>query len=489
MVDGYYILNEIECKTRELEKLLKEELRKRAISMVSIPGNFQLYIEEYSGGEAMFSWTNEEHDEDITVNLDLVGNLLRLSIDMNNKTKDSIPSKTEERKERAERFFISHYPNALNDLTFYKSKKLTYVHRFFYEQIVMGLPLDNAGCYIDIDSLGEVVEFTYKGVKPTPEIPAILIPREKLIDHALNRVDFQLMITNLYTDIHNVAEDGIHLVYDLEPYFMEYKADEMEPTLTIIHEEDEPQSCVTLESPTNTIIQKKLSNEEIIGISEQMEVIREVDMGEETGIVWREQDWEMKEEDLSMNGFFTRQTEDTVKAFISKKTGKVRSFIWFKERGGDLQLGREECYQKALDFLQMIDPDYYEYLQLIVWEEEDETRRKESFTFQLISGYDIPVQLELVMVVVNPNTGEIDHYSGPSFDVKQLSQIPAKPAISKEEAREIFSNHLDFELAWSKDYDSETESYSLVYKACDQYSRTPIRYIDAMNGSVIFTKE
>ena len=32
------------------------------------------------------------------------------------------------------------------------------------------------------------------------------------------------------------------------------------------------------------VIRKDLSNEEIIGISEQMEVIREVDMGEETGM-------------------------------------------------------------------------------------------------------------------------------------------------------------------------------------------------------------
>ena len=39
------------------------------------------------------------------------------------------------------------------------------------------------------------------------------------------------------------------------------------------------------------------------------------------------------------------------------------------------------------------------------------------------------------MVVVNHKTGKIDHYSGPSFDLKQLSQIPAEPAISKKEAK------------------------------------------------------
>ncbi|WP_342429704.1 YcdB/YcdC domain-containing protein [Neobacillus sp. FSL H8-0543] len=472
--------------------MLKEELQKRALSIIPISVNFQPVIEEYTEGEAMFSWTNEEKDEDITINLDINGNLLSLSIDKNDKTRDIIPLNFEESKERAERFLLSHYPNALNDLTLYKSKKLTCVHRFYYEQIVMDLPLENAGCYIDIDPLGEIVGFTYQGVKRNPEIPAMLISKEKLIEHVLNRVDFQLLITYLYSDIHNVAEDGLHLVYDLDPYFMEYKADVLEPTLTIIHEEDSTQSYVTLAPPTSTIIRKYLSNEEIIGITEQMEVIREVDMGEEIGIVWRERDWEMKEEDLSINGFFTRQTEDTVKAFISKKTGKVRSYIWFKERSGDLQLNRKECYQKAIDFLQMLDPNYYQYLQLIVWvdeEEEDETRMKESFTFHLHNGQDIPVQLALVMVVVNPKTGEIDHYSGPSFDLEQLSQISAKPAISKKEAREIFSNHLDFELAWSKNYDSETDSYSLVYKACDRFSRNPIRYIDAMNGSVIINKE
>ena len=423
--------------------MLKEELKKRALSLITIPGNLQPVIEEYAEGEVMFSWTNEEQDEGITINLDLAGNLTSLSIDKNDEHPDTKPLNLDERKERAEQFILSHYPNALNELTFYKSKKLTRVQRFYYEQIVMDLPLENAGCFIDIDPMGNIVEFTYNGVKQIPEIPNMLISKEKLIEHVLNRVDFQLMITKLYTGFHNVAEDGLHLVYDLEPFFMEYKADVMEPTLTIVHEEDDPQTYVPLEPSTSTVIRKDLSNEEIIGISEQMEIIREVDMGEETGIVWRERDWEMKEEDLSMNGFFTRQTEDTVKAFISKKTGKVRSFIWFKERSGDLQLTREECYQKALDFLQMVIPDYYQYLQLIVWEdeeEEDETRVKESFTFHLHNGHYIPVQLEIVIVVVNHKTGKIDHYSGPSFDFKQLNHISAQPAISKKEAKEILQS-------------------------------------------------
>ncbi|WP_163969801.1 YcdB/YcdC domain-containing protein [Oceanobacillus halotolerans] len=477
--------------------MLKEELKKRAISMVQIPSHFHSIIEEYverenGEGEAMFSWTNEAQDEGVTINLDFSGNLTSLSIDNNDENLDVIPLNIETKRERAEQFLLRHYPDALKYLTYYKAKKLTRTDRFYYEQIVMDLPLGNAGCYIDIDHVGSIVKFTYQGVKQIPDIPTTLIPKEKLVEHVRNRLNFQLGTTNLYTAIHDVAADGLRLVYEPDQFFMKYKADVLKPTLTIIHDEDEPQTYVSLTPPSTTNVRKDLSIEDIVGITDRMEVIREVDMGEETGIVWRDQDWEMKERDLSINGFFKRQSEDTVKAFISKKTGKVRSFMWFNERSGDLRLSREACYQKAIAFLQMIVPNYYQYLQLIVQENEeevDDTSKKEAFTFNMHNGHGIPIHLELVIVVVNRQTGQVDHYSGPSFDMEQLSQLPIEPAISKKEASEIFINHLDFELAWNKNYDSKTESYILVYQACDRHSRTPIRSIDAMTGAVISNKD
>ncbi|MEG6617207.1 YcdB/YcdC domain-containing protein [Peptococcaceae bacterium 1198_IL3148] len=475
--------------------LLREELRKRALSMVQIPNHFQPVIEEYTEGEngeggAMFSWTNKEKDEGIMISLDLAGNLTSLLIDMNDKNSNAIPLNVAERRERAEQFLLSHYPQALKDLTLYNTKKLTNGYRFYYEQMVMDLPLDDAGCFIDVDAAGSIVEFTYRGVKQTPEIPTKLISKEVLIEHVQNRLDFQLRVTNLYTDIHNVAEDGLRLVYIPEP-FMEYQADVLQPTLTIVHQEEDLQRYATVPPPSGTIERKDLSIEDIVGISEGMEVIREVDMGEETGIVWRDRDWETKEQDLSMVGFFQRHSGGTVKAFIAKKTGKVRSFMWFKERSGDLCLSHQACYQKAIDFLQRVIPDYYQYLQLIVRENEevDGTEMQQSFLFHMCNEHGIPMELGLVTVVVNRKTGQIDHYSGPRFDVEQLSQIPAEPAISKKEVREIFINHLDFKLAWSKNYDSETEPYTLVYQACDRHSRTPIRYIDAMTGAVISDKD
>ncbi|MDX8361627.1 YcdB/YcdC domain-containing protein [Cytobacillus sp. IB215316] len=478
--------------------MLKEELRKRALSIVEIPANFQPIIEEYAGGEngagqAMFSWANEKRDKGVIINLDLSGNLTSLTIDMGDGgNSNTVLSDVEERKERAEQFLLSHYPDALNDLTFSEMRKLDHAYRFNYELVVMDLPLKSTGCIIDVDHMGNIVKFSYKVANQIPEIPTTLISKEKLIEHVKNNLNFEQTITNLYTINHNVADDGLSLVYELEPSSMKFKADVLTPTLSIIPDEDIPETYVLLPAPLNTTTQKDLSIEEVIGIPDEFGVIREVDMGEEIGIVWRNRNWKMEEQDLSFEGFLKRHTEGTVKAFISKKTGKVRSFVWFNERSGDLRLTREECFQHATRFLEGVIPNYHKYIQLVVRENGEEvkdTRKKETFSFRIHNGNGIPVQLEKVVVTVNCETGQIDHYSGPSFDIEQLSQIPAEPTISKEEARDIFFNHLDFELAWNKNYGGETESYILVYQACDRYSKTSIKYIDAMTGVVISAKE
>jgi hypothetical protein len=95
--------------------------------VVQIPSHFQHLIEEYvkqenGEEEAMFSWTNEGQDENITINLHLTG----LSIDNNDKNSDVITLNIEKKRECAERFLLSHYPEALIDLTYYKTK-----HAFF----------------------------------------------------------------------------------------------------------------------------------------------------------------------------------------------------------------------------------------------------------------------------------------------------------------------------------------------------------------------
>ncbi len=465
----------------------KEEFKKRAKAIVEIPAHFKPVIEdiledENGGGEAIFTWVNEaQEEEEIDLALDLNGHLLRLSIDKNYEEPMINPLNEGEKQRIGESFLGHHYPDALKSLTLSKVINQTYDDIFYYEQLVMDLPLPNAGCTIVIDHGGDVIGFTYQGIKPIPHIPETVIAKEKLVADVQARLDFELNIVQQ-------EEGDFRLVYEPTLECSDYKAERLEPTLTIIHEaEDVYRRFIPLPIPANSPQNPSASNEEIIGITEEMEVIREKDMGDEWGVVWRNKNWEGNEKELSLNAFLANHNDDTVKAFINKETGKVTRFIWFHERTGDLQLTREECFAIASDFLQKMIPEYCPYLQLVVSRESDEDLDQPTtmsgFMFWFHNGQGIPVQSEIVMVVVNPTTGQIDHYSGVHMELEHLQQTEAEPAISKEEARKQFLKHLDFQLSW--DYDYENESHTLIYESCDCHTRTHIRYIDAMTGEVI----
>lgn len=464
----------------------KDKLKLRALSIVPLPSHYKLIIEEYSENESvMFSWTNESQDESITVELDSTGNLIYLSIEKGHSVSEANSLSIDEKRRCAEQFLLNHYPSALEDLTFSKAKQLSRVDRFYFEQIVIDLPLEHAGCFIDVDALGNIVGFRYDGVKMSPKIPSRLVSKEALLEYVRNTLALQLVITKLSRDVYNVKKDGLHLVYEVNT-FLHFKADALEPTLTIIHDENVPESYGTLPALPINKIANAFTNEELIGITDELELIREVDRGLEIGIVWRKRDWEMREKDLSMNSFFKMRSEDTVKAIISKKTGEIQSFLWMYERSGNLQLSQGDCYQKALDFLLKIIPDYYPYLQRLIRgdEEEDDTSLKESFMFHAYNGQGIAIH-DMVVVVVNRMTGQIDNYAGPNFDLFELSQVSTEPAISLEEAYRRFVENVDFQLVWDKNYDDEIESYQLIYQACDRHTRLPIRYIDATTGEII----
>lgn len=458
--------------------LLSEELKEIALLMVELPNDFQLLIEEdFEEDGVAFVWANEEQDESISIHVDLSGNLKKLSIDWEDSNPTLALLSIEERRERAEQFLLNHYRNALNEFVFTRHQKQTDCIRFYYEQIVLDLPLENAGCFIEIDPVGNIIEFTYDGVEDIPRIPDILISKEKLIEDVRSRLDFQLTIAKLYAELHNVEVDGLYLVYEPKQSFMSYKGGILKPTLTVEHEEDEEETYVSLTAESKRVIYKDLSIEEIVGIPESMEVIREVDAGDEIGRVWRNPDWKMKEKDLSSASFLRDDIENTVNVFTSKETGRINSFAWFKDRSGNLQLSREACYEKAICFLQLVFPKYDQYLQLIIQDEGEEEEVKEWFTFFMHNGQGIPLQSEMVIIVINRTTGQVDYYSGPDVDVEKLDEVSSDPAISRQEAKDLFMEQLD--------YDGEEGSNFLVYEACERFTKKEIRYIDAMTGKIV----
>lgn len=461
-----------------------DKLKARALEIVNVPDDYSLLIEDFiEEKEAIFIWVNEAEDYGITVKLNSEGNLTNLNIDKKMNVDEGVTGV--QKRELAEQFLLHHYPEALEDFTYNFTRRMTHSDRFYYSQFVMDLPIENAGCYIDVNDAGEITAFSYDGVKPLPAIPENIIAAEALIEDVKSKLDFEVEIIHVSDLFLDVEEEGLRLVFDPVNGYEKYKADQPLPTYKYQREEDMKDAYECL--PEYRKQPGAMSNKEIIGITSDMEIIREVDMGGEIGIVWRGRDWDVPEQGVTMNDFFKRQTESTVKAFISKTSGKVIRFAWFYERRGTLDLSREECYEIAVRFLQSVIPEFYPFLQRIVRGDEDELSEKETFVFRVDNGHDIPVQSEIIMVAVSTRTGLVDHFSGPTIEIGELKKLPTAPKISMEEAALIYLRNLDFQLAW--EYDHDEGAHSLIYTPCEKESRTPIRYIDGMTGRVIVEKE
>jgi len=482
--------------------LQKEALRKRAQEIINIPDHFHPVIEEYfegDDGEALFPWTNEAEDKEIVINLDLAGHLTSLSIESESAQLPTTPLDKATRKIRAEEFLGTHYPNALSALTLQRTTEHEENIHFYYEQMVAGLPLALAGCFIKVDPSGQVIEFRYDGVKPHPNLPNQFISTDTLKNDLQRNLEFELKIVQEERTTDAVKDNGLRLVYEPKQYVLDYIADQMTPTLTVDFDEDQEDyhTYVPLLSPSEQPSKQDRheSIETFVGIPEQMEIIREVDTGEETGIVWRDKDWVKETTDLSIADYFEDQSGDTVKAFISNTTGQVTRFLWFKQPSSKLQLDTASCYQRAIDFLHEALPGCDTYLQRIICDdndvaeedgvEEDEQILNETFFFGLFNAQDIPVGLEMISVSVSPVTGEINEYGGPSFEMKQLDSIPGEARISKQEARAYFIEHVDFQLAWDLDYDEDPPADRLVYQVCERQTKKKIHYVDAITGALI----
>ncbi|WNF23514.1 YcdB/YcdC domain-containing protein [Mesobacillus jeotgali] len=461
----------------------REKLKARALEIGGIPANYTLLIEDFiEEKEAIFIWVNEYEDSGITVKLDSEGNLTNLILDKKVNVEEGTTAV--QKRELAEQFLLHHYPKALQDFSYGFTRRMNHGDRFYYSQFLMDLPMGHTGCYIDVNDSGEITTFSYYGVKPLPAIPENIIAIEALREDVKSKLDFEIEIIHV-SDLFLDVEEGLRLVYEPVNGYEKYKATQMIPTYKYQRDEEIPETYERL--PEYEQQAGTMSNEEIIGITSDMEIIREVDMGGEIGIVWRGRDWDVPEKGKTMNDFFKQQTESTVKAFISRASGKVIRFAWFYKRNGTLELSREECYEIAVRFLQSVIPEFYPFLQRIVRGDEDQPSEKESFMFRIHTGHDIPVQSEIIMVAVSTRTGLVHHFSGPSLEIGELKKLSTAPKISREEAAQIYLKHLDFQLAW--EYDHDEKVHSLIYTPCEKESRKPIRYIDGMTGKIIVEKE
>ncbi|WP_159885828.1 YcdB/YcdC domain-containing protein [Paenibacillus puerhi] len=549
---------------------LRLRLREQAISLFSIPASYRLTIDEYkepkAGQEAQvtFVWIKPGSEDGIAVELAEDGLLLDYSRDVDKESETEevrLEAYLHEEEEqgnppaqksgasgvsgahaagkyqmKAEQFVRLHRPDALARFALLSSRPTREGWSFLYGQQAMGLPLPRTGFRVHLHRSGEVCGFTYYGEQPEPVLPArIAAPDQvrRMIDDTLELELKLCQIGSYYT----AQEYGLRLVYEPLQVPRSFPADETE----LLKEGEarqvkghagngEEQDPEELEELWLSVPQRALTGKTLAYTDERIAAwtgidpscyvkLREADMGDRLGMVWRRSDWTAEtmgplradgghtetaadgvaeagkaEEpgkadagyaELTASAFMRERSESTIKVQVEPATGRLLSLMRFEERSGPLRLTRPECLQLALDLLADIHPGMEPYLQLQEQEENPDSDT-EAFSFRIIHR-GIALTMEHIRVVVNRTTGLIDHLMSPNLRPEELAAVPSAPAITADQARRIYLEETELLLEWKPDYASDTvpRPYKLFYSLIQRGSGDDIRWIDAMNGARI----
>ncbi|MBK3496543.1 DUF4901 domain-containing protein [Viridibacillus sp. YIM B01967] len=468
--------------------MLNEQLKQKAQAIGGIPTEYELEIEDYRENEAdsraTFLW-KDPHDEDngIWIELDGDGHLTDLTKDTSSKSKeDSLPN--EHLQELALQFVLDHYPNALEQFTLEEMKerqddKL----QFTYSQNELELFLPHTGFFVDITKSGEIVRFRYDGVAEKIIHPEKIIHKDEARSTLLNELVMKTTIAVLSDEVYEAGDNLPHLMFEPNLRSHQLLADGKAPEIK--REEEISSQLIPLPKPTKAAAKDV---DAFIGLDRSIfQQIREQDMGNSIGTVWRIAEEEPKLSDHSIDGFFKQRNDNTIKIRTDKESGQLKGAFSFLERKGALQLSLNECEDIALQFLYKLYPQADQFFRMKSETEEDETNAW--FHFELYHG-GIDFRYGFTCITINRTTGQINHYLGPDIQPELIAALPSEPTVSEEKAKELFTSLFNVELQWQKKYTDDSEGYyQLVYIPVYPSLEGDFAFIEAEDGRIIVKKD
>ncbi len=461
-------------------QLLKEQLAKLALDFVSVPEHYELQVEDYSNNQATFIWATSNLEDGIDITLDQNGSLLTLS---KPSSKIGTVLTIEQQKSVAELFLTEQYKHALEYLTLSETIQKEDETRFIYEQYVGGYPLTSFYTKIVVSKYGEVIDFKYDGYTKTPPIfPDPLVDKNTILQH-LHQAKWSLSLHYLNNDLYSVSESGLYQIYESSIVYQSFDA----TTGAARFDNEEEERVSLLPFPKVATLEKQATIEDIIGIPDSMEKLREIELDDnKLAIVWRDKDWQAPK-DKTMDSFFHERLEDTVKAKIDTRTNTLIEFIWFKKRTGSLQLSFEACRDIACTFITTYFTEYLPFLQLKLTEAEFNVVHRAFFTFPLHNGNGQIIDGKQFYVAVNRTTGYIDLIRSPRID---LSIVQAYEPLLIQPLETVISalDDINVFLTWSKRHEEEEIKYVLQYQLGQAQSKQTILGIDAVSGTLVLSK-
>jgi hypothetical protein len=494
----------------------KDKERKEQVAhIIEIPDEYRLVVDDKEGVDDphhLLWWGNKEDEEkQIQISLNRhTGNLFELRIDDETYfSSDEEVIGGNKAKEVANVFIKKYVEEGLEFYTYVSIKDdWRGWKEINYMQEVNGYPLPDTGCVVRVHPSGNVGNFRYNGresIQEKPLWPIEIVEENIVLENLKARQDMRLVFANL-TFSSCVYENGgevkgYHLLYEPEPVHASIHASTGKDLFGPDHYKLPPTVGVT--KPT-----KGSQQDDIFALFDwDKESFTKVDETENEfeirmKFVPKEELQKEKEEKnpYLMNEFFKKHLpmlkyNNLVGITINKATNELIGFIKLTEAKEAKQiLSREECLQKALQFLERVIPDITQYLRL--WDERDEEKDGVERFFFSVYVNGIPVEYMQFMININTENGAVMHYSGESSNIiKELLAYETTPKVTKEKALEIYKEAIRVKLEWYIDHDAEETAYQLLYKqTTDANHKEPfecsreIRYIDAHTGGKIWSK-
>ncbi|MEI4619137.1 YcdB/YcdC domain-containing protein [Bacillus cereus] len=492
-----------------------EERKKQVAHIIGIPDEYHLVIDDQKTVDDPFHVLFWEHQDDAEKNIRIslnrhTGELIELDIDDEDYFQVQDEGISEEKaKEIAHLFVRKHIPKEYANYTYVYVRDWCGVPAVHYLQEVNGYPLPNTECVVRVHPTGNVIAFQhYYGLKEKPVWPESIVD-EKIVLEVLKgrqkmRLIFVELLPSLYEYDSGKEASGYRLVYEPDPSVAFIDACTGKDLHGPEHYQSPPTVAVSVsesngKQETDIFRLLTLDENQFVKISED-ECENEIRMK----FVPREELEGEQEENQTylMDDFYKKHSpmlryENPVVIGIDKESGTLLHYFNLAfGRDEKAILSREQCLEKALQFLEQVIPNVAAYLRL--WDNYEEEESPGRFCFDVyVNG--IPVDCSLVMINIDTATGHVIMYSGISQSVvEELRTYETIAKISKEEVLATYRNALRVELQWHENNDTDIPKYDLIYKQTttensetyhiDHFMRREIRYIDAHTGEVIWSK-
>jgi len=375
-----------------------------------------------------------------------------------------------------------------------------------------GLFIHSTGFTITISTSGQIMSFYSTDEEYEIRYSDFVVSEEEALEKYIEGLDFELNIQKFDHEVYKNGDNNYHLSYSVIEQIMEIPVDGSEfPS-------------IKEEYPTDLTIEKRECSVkdvyELVGLTTDYTLLHKQVLDGKRVEVWSKQ--------VSLDSYSFDMEEESnhvIKLCFGEKDGfllQVKNGEEHDNSGEDI--GLENAQERAMGLLFKLYPDAHERFRLEIFETENDEfddvfadeeeaieleedlneaemfeeefddwdeeyiEVEETYTFYVhLFHQGLRVVNHVTVIEVGRYTGKITHFNLDVPSLELYSNLPTKPIISVDDAKEIYKRHLKMERMFIREYDEDGMSvYSLAYVADFPNTVGHVRAIDATSGEAMY---